>query len=110
MVKRVSKKAEAVKESAKIKKTNVLPMEIFHEMRMNHMEMELLKKDLSNVGLQIENFERAKITATLQRNDIKNKIKRLDMKHQEFLETTKRKTGIDLKNIIINPETREIME
>jgi len=79
-------------------------------MRMNHMQMELLKKDLQNVGLQVENFERAKITATLQRNDIKNKIKKLEIAHQEFLENTKRKTGLDLKAIVINPETREIME
>lgn len=110
MVKRVSKKAEAKKEVAKEKIATRVPLEIFHKLRMNHMEMELLKKDLQNVGLQIENYERAKITATLQRNDIKNKIKKLEIMHAEFLDDTLRKTGIDLKNIIINPETREIME
>jgi len=110
MVKRVSKKKEAKEDQQKETEATILPMEIFHELRMNHMEMELAKKDLQNIGLQVENYERAKITATLQRNDIKNKIKRLELAHQEFLERTKSKTGIDLRNITINPETREIIK
>lgn len=80
----------------------------FQEIRLNHLEMDGLKKDLANVGLVIETHELSKQRAILQRSDIKNKIKILDIEHGKLLDRIKKETGIDIKNKVINPETLEV--
>ena len=104
----IKKNIKEIKEKEK-EVLNRLPKELYLEIRLNHLEMDGLKKDLSNVGLMIENAERAKALSNLRKDDIRNKIKVLGMKHEQFLEIVKKKTGIDIKNKTINPETLEVI-
>jgi len=89
---------------------NKITKEIVLELRINHLELQLLKKDFEKINLQIENFERAKLLATMQRNDVKNKIHLVEKRHQDFLSSIERETGIDIRNKTINPDTFEVMD
>jgi len=90
------------------KQTNILPKDLFLEIRNNHLEMDKLKLELQNIGLQIENHERMKTLGTLRRSDVKNAILKLQREHEAFLDEVKRKTGIDIKGKTINPNTLEV--
>ena len=81
----------------------------FLEIRNNHLQMEVLKTKLGSIGTTIENFERGKLLATLQRDDLKRQIQRLETEHAALLEQIKERTGIDVKNRTINPETLEVV-
>ena len=108
-IKKTQVKKQANADESMESVTQKLPRDIFFEMRVNHLEMEGLKKDFNTMGLQIENLERQKVIAGLKRDDTRKAISILEAKHKEFMFEVKRKTGIDLKGKTINPETFEVL-
>lgn len=86
-----------------------LSKEDFLEIRNNHLQMEVLKTKLSGMVTVMENYERAKLLATLQRDELKKNIAKLEIEHEDLLRQIQERTGIDVKNKTINPNTLEVV-
>ncbi len=91
------------------KTENKLNKEIFLELRLNHLERENIQTEMAKVNIEIENFQRGAIIASHKRSDLRAKLGLLSKHHDEFLDSVKKKTGIDIKGKTINPETYEVI-
>lgn len=89
---------------------NKLPKEVYLEMRLNQMELDKVKQEMTVLQVQMESIDKSKLLATLQRDDLRNRIHRLEARNKSFLKECEAKVGIRLEGRIINPETLEIVE
>lgn len=97
------------KAELRVEAPNKLGKEDFLEIRNNHLQMEVLKTKLSSMATIMENYERAKLLAVLQRDELKKGIAKLEIEHEDLLRQIRERTGIDVKNKTINPNTLEVV-
>ncbi len=91
-----------------VKPNNKISKENYLQLRNNHLEMDLLKSQLSNIGITKEKLEREVTLMILKKDDIRQKMQNMGKQHERFLDEVKIKTGVDIRNKTIDPETLEV--
>jgi len=86
-----------------------IPAEMYHEMRANHYEMQIVSRDIALVAERINSLELQKKTREYELIDTKNKQKVIMSKNQALMERIKQAIGIDIRGRAINPDTFEVM-
>jgi len=85
-----------------------LSKETLLELKLSHLELEFLKKEIQILIGRVETIERDKMIFNLKISDFKHSQLRKEREHKELISSIGAKLGIDLKNATINQETGEI--
>lgn len=82
--------------------------EDYLEIKLNHLEREKLMTEVQNVALQVESIDRQKIILNLTKDDLRNKLKKIEIRHKDLLDEIRVRTGVTILGKTINPETLEV--
>lgn len=78
--------------------------------QLNFAEMDKAKKDVRINHLEEQNADLIKRYHIMMKSNYENKVKQIQMEHDEYLADLEKRTGINIKGKPINFETLEVID